>query len=131
MCERVILTREVSPDGALTLIAERLVEPSGGPRVTLGFEGQGWHVHPEDLDFCTGLSPEQCALRIVTEVISGRMLIATHTAPGFHLVEIAGRLENGMDFLQPDETLTFRLWDGRPVPPEDIVGGHFRYTPLL
>jgi hypothetical protein len=121
----------VSPDGDLTLVAERVVEASGNIAVIIGFEGEGWHVHPEDLELCTGLSPEHCALSIVADVVLGRMLIATHTAPGFHLVEIAGRLDGGVDFLEPEETLTFRLWNGKVVSTEDIVAGRAHYTPLL
>lgn len=123
--------REVSPDGRLTLVAEQVVGASGEIVVVLGFEGLHWHVHPEDLALCAGLTAEQCALRIVADVVSGRMLIATHTAPGFRLVEIAGRLEGGTDFLEPDKTLTFQHWDGRAMPAEDIVSGRVRYTPLL
>lgn len=123
--------REVNPDGRLTLVAERVVGASGETVVVLGFEGLQWHVHPEDLALCAGLTHEQCAVRIVEDVVSGRMLVATHTSPGFRLVEIAGRLEGGTDFLEPDESLTFQLWDGRAVPAEDIVSGRVRYTPLL
>jgi hypothetical protein len=105
-----VLQRHVSPDGLLTLVVIR--DEDGDTSV--GFEGYGWHTHADILASLSGLSEEAATNRFVQDVLAGQRVVGVYRVDGKVTdVVVTDDRESMLRYKPDNETIEFRLWDGR------------------
>ena len=85
--------------------------------VSLGFDGFAWHTHADVLAAATGVSKskEQAVRQFIDDLLNDGMIIVVSRVDG--TVKDAWVTDDPgkeMKYVQPQETLEFRYWSGRP-----------------
>lgn len=90
--------------------------------VSLGFEGYDWHTHGSILAALAGLPVEDAVNRFVDALLSNQSVIAAATREGTTIeVWVAGTPIKADCYKPENELVTFRLWDGTAIDPEDLA----------
>ena len=105
-----ILEQHNSPDGLLKFVVGR--EDDGD--VYLGFQGMGWHTHPDILASSSGLSEDAAVRQFVDRLLNGQAIVAVMRIGG-QICDVWITEDSAKDakYRQSNETLEFRFWDGK------------------
>ncbi len=113
-----VLERHESPDDVLVLEVSR--DDRVGVTISLL---PGWHSHPDVIAAHRGQEEDAASCQFVHEILSSKMPLAVYWKAG-QITEVspvwAETMEDVLDdpYLEGDEAITFRLWDGTEVTPE-------------
>lgn len=104
----------ISPDGQLRLL---VICPDGD--WTLGFDGFPWHTHGSILASLSGKDEETAIDEFVADLTSGKSVIAMKRIGGsvadVWVADASDDLSSSQKYGPEDETMEFRLWDGKMV----------------
>lgn len=124
-----VLARHVSPDGQLTLLVVRAIEPPRPATIIVGFEESPWHVHVDAFD-PAGRSWEQVGHDLAADIVNDRMLIVIVRGGDYPDIRLADNLEDEVDYLPNGERPELRFWSGRRTSFDELIDGTVTYTPL-
>ena len=100
-----------TPDGTLHF----LVRSPDGDR-TMGFDGFAWHTHGDILAALSTGTPEEATERFITDLITGKLIIAVAKTSGVTRdVWITDDPVGHLRYCPPEETIEFHRWDGTRV----------------
>lgn len=125
----MILASHVSPDGTFTWIVEVYSEPDGTDGIAMGFDGFGWHLHPDSVDR-RERTDQQIAADATEALLADRLLIMTTTDGEAVEHSLLDDLEVEVSIKSYSERWTFRFWSGRSVEVDDLIDGKVGYLPL-
>jgi hypothetical protein len=114
----MIINKEVSQDGILTLIIKRTDDAD----YLLGFENYPWHTHGDLLLNEYGLqetSSERAVKAVFTKIIEDKIpLVVSVINNEVKDVRVTDDISSELKYIKPNEQLIFRYWSGKLISPK-------------